>query len=313
MNCDTRHVGWCEGVTMRRRSWLAATMKRRNFKVRFWLGLAVVGVALALPAAAQAAPVKADTNAVDYYVSLGDSFSVGVQPIGQPPLFETDEGYADQLYGLLRAHDSKLKLVKLGCGGESTRSMRFGSVDPSEGFSCGPPDFYLHRYPHKTQLAEAVSFLHAHRSHVTLVTIDIGGNDVIGGGGVPQVQANLPVILSDLREAAGPGVPIVGMSYYDPFLAVVWFASFDLGALAAEADGLVAFNDVLRGDYRAAGDPVADVEGAFSSTDTSLEPDGVPRDVEQICQWTWMCSARDIHPNATGYGMIAHAFQQALP
>jgi lysophospholipase L1-like esterase len=146
---------------------------------------------------------RADSG-VHYYVSLGDSFSVGVQPIGQPPLFETDEGYADQLYRLLHRDDPKLALVKLGCGGESTRSMRFGSVDPSEGFSCGPPGFYLHRYPHKTQLAEAVAFLHGHRNHVSLVTIDIGGNDVLGGGGgVPQVEANLPVILSDLREAAG--------------------------------------------------------------------------------------------------------------
>jgi lysophospholipase L1-like esterase len=268
---------------------------------------------LALAAAGPVARARADANAVHYYVSLGDSFSVGVQPIGQPPRFETDEGYADQLYGLLRADDSKLKLVKLGCGGESTRSMRFGSVDPSEGFSCGPPAFYLHRYPHKTQLAEAVSFLHAHRSDLTLVTIDIGRNDVLGGGGVSQIQANLPVILSDLREAAGPGVLIVGMSYYDPFLPFVWFGSFDLGALVAEADSLVAFNDVLRGDYRAAGDPVADVEGAFSSTDTSLEPDEVPRDVERICEWTWMCSVGDIHPNASGYRVIAQAFEQALP
>jgi hypothetical protein len=50
--------------------------------------------------------------------------------------------------------------------------MRFGSVDPSEGFSC-PPNIYLHRYPHKTQLAEAVAFLHAQPNHVSLVTIDI--------------------------------------------------------------------------------------------------------------------------------------------
>lgn len=30
-------------------------MKRRNFKIRFWLGLAVVAIALGLPAGAQAA------------------------------------------------------------------------------------------------------------------------------------------------------------------------------------------------------------------------------------------------------------------
>jgi lysophospholipase L1-like esterase len=273
--------------------------------------LALVAGMIAVAVAATATPAARadDANAVHYYVSLGDSFSVGVQPIGEPPLFETDQGYADQLYDLLRVSDVKLRLVKLGCGGESTRSMRVGSVDPREGFSCGPPDFYLHRYPHRTQLAEATAFLHAHRHHVSLVTIDIGGNDVIGGGGVQQIQANLPIILAELRTAAGPGVPIVGMSYYNPFL-VEWFA--DPASLEGHIEGIVAFNDVLEGDYAAAGDPVADVEGAFSTTDTTVEPDGVPLDVDRICRWTWMCVFGDLHPNATGYGVIAHAFAAAL-
>ncbi len=254
------------------------------------------------------------TNGVHYYVSLGDSFSVGTQPIGQPPNvdIDTDQGYADKLYRLLHEDDPKLDLVKLGCGGESTRSMRFGSVDPSEGFSCGPPGFYLHHYPHKTQLAEAVAFLHAHRNHVSLVTIDIGGNDVLGGGGVPQVEANLPVILSDLREAAGPGVPIVGMTYYDPFLAQVWFTSFDLVALQAEANSHV-FNGALESIYGSFGDPVAEVDEAFSNNDTTIQASGLPLDVQRICEWTWTCVAGDIHPNTTGYAVIAQAFEEALP
>jgi lysophospholipase L1-like esterase len=274
--------------------------------------ICVVGTGILAPATRATTYAESPTatqSAVHYYVSLGDSFSVGVQPIGQPPLFETDQGYADQLYGSLRSQDPKLRLVKLGCGGESSRSMRFGSVDPSEGFSCGPPDFYLHRYPHKTQLADAVAFLHAHRSDVSLVTIDIGGNDLIGGGGVPQIQANLPVILSELRAATGPAVPIVGMNYFNPFL-VDWFA--DSTSLQGHIDGIVAFNDVLEDDYAAAGDPVADVEASFSSTDTTLQPDGIPVDVERICEWTWMCVAGDLHPNTTGYAVIAQAFEDVL-
>lgn len=281
----------------------------RTFASRALLALVVV-VAVSTTATA-----RAGDSGVRYYVSLGDSFSVGVQPLGQPPQvdIETDQGYPDQLYARLRPTMPNLRLVKLGCGGETTRSMRFGSVDPSEGFSCGPPDFYLHRYPHKTQLAEAISFLHAHRGHVSLITIDIGGNDAIGGGGVPQIQANLPVILDGLRAAAGAGVPIIGMTYYDPFLPSVWFGSFDLAAVSAEAQGLVAFNDVLAADYAAAGDPVADVQGAFDSTVTTLQPDGSPLDVERVCQWTWICLAGDIHPNAVGYGVIASAFMKVVP
>jgi lysophospholipase L1-like esterase len=266
--------------------------------------LAAVAVALWL-----ASSSRAETNAVQYYVSLGDSYAVGTQPIGQPPLFETDQGYADQLYRLLLPQDPKLRLVKLGCGGESTRSMIVGSVDPGEGSSCGPPDFYLHRYPHKTQLAEAVAFLHAHQSDVSLVTIDIGGNDVIHGGGTAQILANLPVILADLRAAAGPRVPIIGMNYYNPFF-VEWFSNPD--SLQDHIDGIVGFDDFLGVIYAAAGDPVADVEDAFSSTDTTLQPDGVPLDVERICQWTWTCVAGDMHPNETGYGVIAQAFAEVL-
>ena len=82
-------------------------------------------------------------------------------------------------------------------------------------------------YPHGSQLAQTVAFLHAHRRFVSLITIDIGGNDVALcvfsldqaclADGLARVNQNLPVILSALREAA-PGVPIVGMNYYDPLL-----------------------------------------------------------------------------------------------
>jgi hypothetical protein len=60
----------------------------------------VVGALLAL------APASfASDSATHYYVSLGDSLSVGVQPIGPPPFFETDQGYTDQLYEALSATD----------------------------------------------------------------------------------------------------------------------------------------------------------------------------------------------------------------
>jgi lysophospholipase L1-like esterase len=278
------------------------------------LSLALLAVVALAPTATVTAARADDSNAIHYYLSLGDSFSVGVQPIGDGGQdIETSQGYSDQLYATLQESDPKLQLVKLGCGGESTQSMIVGSVDPSVGSSCGPPDFYLHRYPHKTQLAEAVAFLHAHQSHVSLVTIDIGGNDVLHGGGVPAIQANLPVILAALRDAAGPDVPIVGMTYYDPLLPVVWFGRFDLGALLVEANSLTAFNDVLRSDYTAANDPVAYVEDAFSNTDTTIQPDGLPLDVDRVCTWTWTCTTGDIHPNTQGYQVIARAYLNAIP
>jgi lysophospholipase L1-like esterase len=271
--------------------------------------LAVGATLLAIPATAAA------NEGTTYYVSLGDSLAVGVQPTGPPPLNETDEGYTDQLYAALRADDAKLKHLKLGCGGESTTSMLEGSQLPWVAASCGPPGFYLHRYPHKTQLDEAVAFLGAHRQFVRLVTIDIGANDVLGPGGAGEIAENLPTILARLREAAGPDVPIVGMNYWNPTGPAVWFATHDLATLAADVNGLLVFNDFLEGFYAAAGIPVADVESAFSTTDLSLVG-GTPVTVLRVCAWTWICTSPplgpDIHPNTAGYGVIAQAFLEVL-
>jgi hypothetical protein len=74
-------------------------------------------------------------------------------------------------------------------------------------------------------------------------------------------------------------------------------------------------NGFLESIYADAGDPVADVESAFSSTDTTLVG-GVPLNVVRVCQWTWACAppplGPDHHSNAAGYGVIAHAFEEVL-
>jgi hypothetical protein len=76
-----------------------------------------------------------------------------------------------------------------------------------------------------------------------------GSNDVLSpnGGGVAPIRANLPVILTALREAAGPDVPIVGMNYYSPFL-VQWFS--DPASLPVRVAAAAVFNDLLEGDLR---------------------------------------------------------------
>src|ERR1035437_1347805 len=80
-------------------------------------------------------------GAATYYLSLGDSLSTGVQPIGPESWqFRTDQGYADQLAELTRPRLPGLQVVKLGYPGESTTTMIDGS---------------LGEYPHGSQLAEA--------------------------------------------------------------------------------------------------------------------------------------------------------------
>jgi lysophospholipase L1-like esterase len=128
--------------------------------------------ALAPPALADS-PAPSDSSAIHYYVSLGDSLAASFQPNG-----DFERGYAEQSYAHLEANDPKLELVTLGCGGESTSSMRFGSQPPGVVLSCGGPRFYKSLYPKGTQVAQAVGFLKAHKSKVALVTIDIGANDL---------------------------------------------------------------------------------------------------------------------------------------
>jgi lysophospholipase L1-like esterase len=282
------------------------------------IGIVALVAAAALAVAPRAAAALASTSTTartssaavggtHYYLALGDSLARSSQPNG-----DFQHGYAEQLLALLQQQDPLLRLVKLACGGESTATMISGSDDPS----CA--------FPHKTQLAEAVAFLQGHRKFVSLVTIDIGADDVVGGGGVPAVQANLPIILDQLRAAAGPGIPIVGMNYYDPFVADVWFATHDVGQVQAEANFVAAFNTfVLQPIYTAAGVPVADVEARFQVTNTTLvDTDGngtadTPVDVVYACRWTWECTPPPLGPdpnaNTAGYAAIAQAFLDALP
>jgi lysophospholipase L1-like esterase len=171
------------------------------------------------------APAANADNARVYYVSLGDSLAVGWQPkhagcCAQGPTIgvgggESTEGYVDQLAALVRQTNGNLRIKKFGCGGESTRTMRYGRDPQRTPFPPGQGD-NLCQYRHGSQLNDAVAFLAGHPGEIAFVTIDIGANDAGDLGveaGLVQIQHNLPVILSALRAAAGPDIPILGMTY----------------------------------------------------------------------------------------------------
>lgn len=271
------------------------------------------------------ASAAASTPSVQYYVSLGDSLSVGIQPNSDGRNVLTDQGYADQLYKIERWRVPNLKLVKFGCSGETIDSMR-GVGIPITGVRCLPKA--------QSQLSEAAAFLKAHRGSTAFVTIDIGANDLancVSGlvidqtcvdQGFTSAAGNLPLILDTLRRAAGSGTPIVGMTYYDPYLAS-WLAGTPGQSVAgASAKTLSAFNALLKANYAAVGAPVADVERTFLTSDfqdmITLNPFGlVPLNVAVICKLTWMCAAPpvgpNIHANVAGYAAIAVTFATSVP
>ena len=70
----------------------------------------------------------ARTFPVAYYLALGDSLSRGVQPDAAGASVETGQGYADQLYAALLPAHPGLRLVKLGCPRETSRTMIDGGI-----------------------------------------------------------------------------------------------------------------------------------------------------------------------------------------
>jgi lysophospholipase L1-like esterase len=70
-----------------------------------------------------------------YYLALGDSLSQGVQPDAAGVSVETRYGYPDQVYAALRPSHPTLKLVKLGCPGETTGTMINGGLCRYQGGS----------------------------------------------------------------------------------------------------------------------------------------------------------------------------------
>ena len=279
----------------------------------------VTTVAMAGGAPAFAAHRPSATTTASYYLSLGDSLAQGVQPNSSGTDVETNQGYPNQLYTSLRLGNPTLKLVKLGCPGETTATMMNGGI-------CS--------YAKGSQLAQAAAFLASHKGKVQLVTIDIGANDLnpclaLTGlpaivkcleGVFPTIQANLTTIMNQLTTAdgSGPTPPIIGMTYYDPEL-VAWLEGTAAGrAFAKDSIALAqGFASLLSGVYTGFGAKVADVYTAFHTpafhTTVTLPAFGVvPKDVGYICMYTWECAAPPVGPNehatVLGYGVIANTF-----
>ena len=306
-------------------------MSRLPFAIAAAAGALALIAATAIPASAGVPAHRGfgRHGGPEYYLSLGDSLSVGDQPNAQGATLPTDQGYADQLYAMLRRDDRDLRLVKLGCPGETTATLNGGGI-------CGyaGDQRYSLTADTGTQLAAALKFLREHPGQVPLITIDIGANDLnncIALGSISVIAACVPPVFAaighNLAEtlaalrAADPRATIAGMTYYVPELAS-WLTGATGRAFAEGSLPLAtALNSTLTADYAQAGAVVADVFTAFHSSDLTdqvyLPGVGMaPEDVALICAWTWECAAPPVgpneHANAAGYAVIARTFLVAL-
>jgi lysophospholipase L1-like esterase len=281
-------------------------------------------VALALGAALVTLPAPAGAKPKQLYVSLGDSYATGYQVTPEGGR-NTRNGFAYQLPGLARKRGYDLKLVNLGCGGETSTSLLTRVA------VCPGPGPGGREYAGTTQIAAAESFLRKHRHRVKLITVSIGGNDVTAcvraadpiacvATAVQTIDQNVTEIAQRLRAAAGKKARIVGITYPDVILGQ-WVgenADQELPKLS-----VVAFqqliNPALAKAYEAAGGRLVDVTaqtGAYGSLE-ELVPlasgELVPKPVAKVCELTYYCEFRDIHARTGGYRIIAKLVARTLP
>jgi lysophospholipase L1-like esterase len=287
-------------------------VRPKRFGLKIVCALALTGGA-ATGALAMAQSAHAATTSPSYYVSLGDSYSVGYQPgRGSTP------GYTAVV-----AKSTGLKLVNFGCGGATTTSLVS---------SVGCPDVLPHtagvvRYPTTTQEAAAEAFLTAHRGHVGLITVSIGGNDVTAcatqanpiscvSTAVAGITKNVTSLAAALRAAAGARVPLIGITYPDVILGTYVYPKQPAPASAVSLAKLsvVAFksliNPALTKSYAAAGGTLVDVTkatGAYVPLTRTVRyrPYGtIPAAVASVCSLTWFCAQGNIHATTKGYTLI---------
>jgi lysophospholipase L1-like esterase len=287
-------------------------VRNSRFGLQSLAALMVIGCVttaiLTVPGAAQAA-----TKSRTYYVSLGDSYSVGFQPgRGATP------GYTAVV-----ARATRLTLVNFGCAGATTASLVS---------SIGCPAVLPHTagamaYPTTTQEAAADAFLTAHRGHIGLITVTIGGNDVIPCARQPNpascvstalasITKNVTSLAVALRAAAGPSVPLIGLTYPDVILGLYVYPKQPAaaGAVSLAKLSVVAFksliNPALTKAYAAANGSLADVTkatGAYVPLTRTVgyRPYGtVPAAVASVCAVTWFCAQGNIHATTKGYTLI---------
>jgi lysophospholipase L1-like esterase len=209
-----------------------------------------------------------------YDVALGDSISYG--DYASSPL----TSFVGVLYQHEEARYPGLQLANFACGSQATEDMIYGSD--------------LCDYSVVSQLGHATAFLRAHKGQVRFVTIDIGINDMVHGESGRQLFLRLLHILVTIKHT-DPGVHVYGMNYYDPFLGnpattPAWGTPADFAQLNSTVAGAYLYNH----------DTMVNAVAAFGTNPARL------------CALTFQCDeppAQNIHPNDTGYAVLAKAFE----
>jgi lysophospholipase L1-like esterase len=242
------------------------------------------------------------------YLALGDSLAAGYQPGGAEL---RDTAYPALTATRLGRDGPELTVENLGCSGETSGTLL-------DGGTCV--------FDEGSQLAQAEAWLEENAGEVRLVTIDIGGNDLLRCAtrqltvdqtcvdrGVRSVSRNLPEVLERLRAAAGDEVPVLVLGYYNPWLASGYLEEGQ-DQLAAAADAFTRLDDAIEKAADGAGATYVSLDEAFAlddETPTTFGGREVPTNVAQVCSLTYTCTAGDIHLTEEGAATVARVLADA--
>jgi lysophospholipase L1-like esterase len=174
----------------------------------------LVALVVAAPACAQKAQVSLDERAAAIrYLALGDSFTAGTGN-------DATAAFPSRLAALWRAHGRTVALKNVAVDGYTTEDV-------------------LER-----EIVEVAPF------HPTLVTLAVGANDRVRGSSADVYRSNVRVLFRAIVDAGVAPNRIVALPQPEWSLspAAAWFG--DPKAIGAD---IVAFNEILRDEARAAG------------------------------------------------------------
>jgi lysophospholipase L1-like esterase len=222
--------------------------KNRKKKFRIWGGFITTQV---LALAALAAPIFAANETNYTYLGLGDSIAFGFNPTLFPPFAPNlptptpaqFTGYPEVVAQVEHLLKSK-KEVNAACPGETSGSFWISGAQDN-GCNSFKTNFGLHTNYSGTQLQFALSQL-ASNKHISLVTLGIGGNDLL----LLEEQCSAPSVpsFSDcvLAQLGTPQAPGVVMQSYAANLGAI------LKAIRADYSGTL----VLVNNYAPSADPL---------------------------------------------------------
>ncbi len=272
--------------------------RRRSFWVAVACVLAcvvaLIAFALSNRTSSQAAPAQS------FYVALGDSNAHGhtLDSVTDDPQCHSPKapGYVCVVYRYMQKKFPGVVLHNFSRSGADSCEVA------GAGHDCSSST------PRVSQLVAAGAFLKKHAGHVRLVTIDIGGNDILelalaGLENLPAVQTKLPAVFAQYRtnldaiyarlRADAPHVRIVASTQWNP-LGGLQSPLLPTGFAATAQSALDSLNEIIKQES-----PKYRVKVADTAAVMNAYPGGGVK-LSYVVQ-TELSGAPDIHPTPLGH------------